>query len=98
MAPGCPASRLCMRAPSSVIRRRDPSGLCFENVCWSNTFDSTALNHLLTVFISWSFLFYNSQLLLYMGGKELQVHREQEEAFANVIFVFYICKKNPIDF
>lgn len=63
----------------------------FQNVCLSNTFDSTALNHLLTVFTLLSFLFYNFQLSLYKGGKEQLVHREQVELFANVIFVFYSC-------
>lgn len=65
-----------------------PLACVFQNVCLSNTFDSTALNHLLTVFTLLSFLFYNFQLSLYKGGREQLVHREQVEPFANVIFVF----------
>lgn len=88
------AYSLCMRVPSSVIHHRDPSGLCFENVCLSNTFDSPALNHLLTVFTSWSFLFYNSQLLLYKDGKELQVHKGARRTVCKLDFCFlYLSRK-----
>lgn len=81
-----------MCAPSSAIHHRDPPGLCFEIVCLSNTSDSTALNHLLTVFASWSFFFFFSAFAV-QGGEKLQVHRKQEEAFANLI---YILKKKQL--
>lgn len=95
-AAGCPACSSCMRTPSSVIHHRDPSGLCLENVSLSNTFDSTALNHLLTVFTSWSFLFYNSQFLLDKSGKELQLGARRSVCKFDLCF-FYICKEKPID-
>lgn len=84
-----PAARARARAIISSSSQESLWPAFGENVSLSNTFDSTALNHSLTVFTLWSFLFYNSQLLLYKSGKGLQVRREQEGALAKLDFCFF---------
>lgn len=54
VAAGCLVYSPCVCPPSSALYRRDPSAPCIENVSLSNTFDSAALNHLLTGFMEFS--------------------------------------------